>query len=446
MPAPSAAMTEVYAARRAALFERLPESCAVVLASVPEARRNNDVSHEYRQHSDVHYLTGFTEPETLVLLVKDGETRRFELVVRPRDPERETWDGRRAGVEGATRDYKADAAHATADRRKALVEAIGNKRVLVFALGEDEAMDREIIGVLNDLRARGRRGPTPPAELHHPAATLHELRLFKRPEEAEAMQRAADVSAEAHARAMKAVRPGMTERQLQGVIEGTFRTLGSERNGYQSIVASGANATILHYHENDAVIGEQDLVLIDAGAEVDYYTADITRTFPASGRFTPAQRELYDLVLKAQLASIEQCRPGVTHEQVHDASVRVLTEGMVRLGLLSGDVDALVKDGKFKRYYMHGTAHWLGMDVHDVGAYRVAGESRPLEPGFVLTVEPGLYVAEDDQEAPERFRGLGVRIEDDVLVTEGAPRVLTAACPKDPEEIEALMAQARQES
>jgi Xaa-Pro aminopeptidase len=256
------------------------------------------------------------------------------------------------------------------------------------------------------------------------------------------MQHAADITAKAHSAAMRATSPGMTERQVQAVIEGTFRILGSARNGYPCIVAGGDNATILHYNENDQPLGDGDLLLIDAGAEYDYYTADVTRTFPVSGKFTEAQREIYEIVLDAQLASIDLCRTGNTFDSVHDISVKVLTEGLVRVGLLEGDVDSLIESGAYKRYYMHRTGHWIGMDVHDVGEYfDEQGSSRLLKPGMALTVEPGLYIAPDDDDADPKYRGIGVRIEDDIVVTEGEPLNLTSACPKSVVEIEGLMAQ-----
>ncbi|MEC9070895.1 MAG: aminopeptidase P N-terminal domain-containing protein, partial [Myxococcota bacterium] len=390
--------------------------------------------------SDLYYLTGFTEPESLVFLVKSETEQRFEMVVRPRDPERETWDGRRAGVAGAMERFGADAAHPTPELTEALKKVTEGHDVLLYALGEHPQMDENILTLMKTYRAATRRGISGPTVIQDPGAIVHEMRLLKDTLGKERMQTACDISVEAHNAAMRATSPGMTERQIQAVLEGTFRIMGSARNGYPCIVAGGENATILHYNENDQVLEDGGLLLIDAGAEYDYYSADITRTFPINGRFSPAQREVYEVVLRAQLASVDAVRVGNTFHDIHDISVRVLTEGLVELGLIEGDVDTLIKDGGYQRYYMHKTGHWLGMDVHDVGAYFQGGESRPLAPGMVLTVEPGLYIAPDDETAPERFRGIGIRIEDDVMVTDGDPAVLTAGCPKSVEEIEALMA------
>ncbi|MGM0575670.1 MAG: aminopeptidase P N-terminal domain-containing protein [Myxococcota bacterium] len=429
-----------HAERRRRLLEALPDRSVAVFPAAPTAIRNNDVEHDFRQDSDLYWLTGFSEPEAVALLMRDGDDQRFELVVRPRDPERETWDGRRAGVEGAKEVFGADEAHEVGDLEEALEGALADRGTLVYALGAHEDMDARVLRLLSKFRGRKRKGPTGPDRVLDTSPLVHEMRMFKSAEEVVRMEKAADISIEGHRAAMRAVRPGMSELALMGVLEGAFRQYGSPRNGYASIVAGGANATILHYTENDQIIDDGDLVLIDAGAEYDYYTADITRTFPANGRFTGPQRAVYEVVLKAQLASIEASVSGATMDDVHDVSVRILTEGMVDLGLLEGDVDALIEEEAHKKYYMHRTGHWIGMDVHDVGAYREAdGGSRVLEPGMAMTIEPGLYVPEDDEDAPGELRGIGVRIEDDVLITERAPRVLTEACPKAVDDVEALV-------
>jgi Xaa-Pro aminopeptidase len=432
----------VHRRRREALLARLPEGSVAVFPAAPAAMRNGDVEHEYRQDSDVWYLTGYEEPEAVVVLRKGGEGPAFEMVVRPRDPERETWEGRRAGLEGAKAVFGAEESHDVKDLDEVLAKALAGRQVLVYALGANPDMDRRLVALWHRFRVMKRKGPDGPKRLEDPAAYLHELRLVKDEADLVRLQRACDVTVEGHKAAMRATRAGLTERHVQAVVDGTFRALGSPRNGYGSIVAGGANATILHYRENQDLLPPDGLLLIDAGAEVDGYTSDITRTFPVSGRFTPAQREIYDVVLRAQLASIEATVPGRTIDEVHMVSVRVLTEGLVQLGFLQGDASKLVEEEKYKKWYMHRTGHWLGMDVHDAGGYREAdGSSRKLVPGMVTTVEPGLYVAPDDQDAPERFRGIGIRIEDDVLVTSGAPRVLTAACPKSVRDIEATMAE-----
>ena len=438
----SQSTTTLFAERRARLAALMPPNSVALFPAAPIAPRNNDVDHEYRQDSDLYYLSGFAEPESLGLLKRDQEGHRFELVVRPKDPEREIWDGRRAGVEGAVSDYGADDAHPSGELAKVIEKALAGRTTLVYALGAHPTVDPIILRLLAQFRTRKRKAPAGPTTVLDTGPLVHEMRLFKSPEEIALMQKAADITAEAHTEAMRALKPEMNERQIQAVIEGTFRVLGSPRNGYPCIVAGGANATILHYNENNQPIPAGSLLLIDAGAERDYYTADVTRTFPADGRFTEAQREVYNVVLAAQLASIECTRPGRTVDEVHQASVRTLTAGMVEIGLMEGDVDTLIESDAYKRYFMHGTGHWLGMDVHDVGDYKTAGESRPLEPGMVMTIEPGLYIAEDDESAPERFRGIGIRIEDDVVVTESDPLVLTDACPKPVEAIEATMAEA----
>ena len=436
------AQDPIYRARRDAFFDLMPEDSLAILPAAPVRARNNDVDHEFRQNSDLYYLSGFPEPESVVLMSRQAGKKTFSMVVRPRDKQREIWDGRRYGVDGARDEFGADEAYAVAELTATLQKAMEGKRVVLYALGGHESMDEQVLGLLTRARRMKRSGPGVPVRIHDPAELVHEMRLRKDEAGLTRMRQAAAITVEAHNAAMRATRPGMTERQVQAVVEGTFRILGSARNGYPCIVAGGDNATILHYNENDQPLNEGDLLLIDAGAEYDYYTADVTRTFPVSGRFTEAQREIYQIVLDAQLASIDHCRPGNTFDGVHDVSVRVLTEGLVKVGLLEGDVDQLIESGEYKRFYMHRTGHWIGMDVHDVGEYfDEQGASRVLSPGMALTVEPGLYIAPDDLDADERYRGIGIRIEDDIVVTDGEPLNLTSACPKSIDEIEGLMAQ-----
>jgi Xaa-Pro aminopeptidase len=435
---------ELCKARRQRLLDALPPGSVAVFPSAPLQKRNSDVDQEYRQDSDFFYLTGFVEPESWALLFKDTDQKtRFELVVRARDKERETWDGRREGAEGAVAHFGADAAHVLTDLRKVLEEGLSNREVLVYALAAYPEADAVVLAVIDTLRRQKRKGCDCPRQVHDPAALLHELRVIKSPPEIEALQRACDITVAGHLAAMRATRPSVNERQIQGVLEGSFRLHGSERNGYPCIVASGANATILHYRENHRTIGDHDLLLIDAGAEFDYLTADVTRSFPASGRFTEAQRQVYEVVLEAQLAAIAHCTPGHSFEQVHEVAVKTLVLGMLRIGLLTGEAEKIIESAGYKKYYMHRTGHWLGMDVHDVGRYKDGDASRRLVPGMVATVEPGIYVAQDDPEAPERFRGIGVRIEDDVLITPDAPRVLTAGCPKTVADLEAVLSEPR---
>jgi Xaa-Pro aminopeptidase len=427
----------VFAARRQAYMRELPPGAVAVVASLPERLRNGDAMHVFRQHSDLYYLTGFAEPDATLVLRPGADSEQIVMFVRPRDPEQEVWDGRRAGLEGAKARYGADAAYPASERAERLWGLLANRDEVHVSLGLDDDLDLLITRAVARLRRTEKRGKRPPRAIVDPRAVLHELRLHKRPEELVALRRAAAISSDAHVAAMAAGRPGVGEHELEALIDYTFRRHGCAGPGYSSIVGAGANATILHYVDNDATIADGDLVLVDAGGEYDHYTADITRTFPASGRFSPSQRRLYEAVLAVQLSAIAMCRPGVTIDEIHDHCVRGLTTAMIDLGLLTGTVDERIADQAFKRFYMHGTSHWLGMDVHDVGAYTQGGKARPLAPGMVLTVEPGLYVAVDAADVPAELRGLGVRIEDDVLITEDGHEVLTAACPKHVADVEA---------
>lgn len=433
--------SDIHARRRARFMEAMGDGVAVI-AAAPERPRNGDNLYTYRQDSDLWYLTGFPEPEAVAVLVPGAE-EPFVLFVRPKDREKEIWTGRRAGVEGATDRYDADAAHVVGDLEQVLPELLKNHRRLYYRLGRDPAMDRTMERILEGLRARVREGVRAPTEIVDPAEILHEMRLRKGPEEIEMMRRSGELSAEGHVAAMRASRPGLRESDLQAVIEYVFKRGGADYVAYPSIVAGGANACVLHYGENDSELKDGDLVLIDAGAEVKGYAGDITRTFPVNGKFTDAQRRFYQVVLDAQLESIEAVKPGAPFQAYHDVAVRALTKGMVELGLLEGAVDDLIATGAYRKYYMHRTGHWIGLDVHDAGAYFVDGTtSRTLEPGMVVTVEPGLYVPEDDPDAPAELRGVGVRIEDDVVVTESGREILTPQVPKEPGEIERLMAEA----
>ncbi|MCE9574950.1 MAG: Xaa-Pro aminopeptidase [Deltaproteobacteria bacterium] len=429
---------EVFAARRAEYMRRLGPDAVAIVRSLPERLRNGDAYHRFRQISDLYYLTGFAEPDATLVLRPGAETEQVVMFVRPRDPEMETWDGRRAGLEGATARYGADVAYPASELGDKLAGLITNRDELHHALGLDDELDHLVTSAIARLRRTERRGKRPPRAVIDPRFTLHELRLRKSPEELTAMRKACAITADAHVAAMKLGRPGTFEYEVEALIDYTFRARGGNGPGYATIVGAGENATILHYIENTCAIAPGDLVLVDAGCEYGYYTADITRTWPASGAFTPAQRRVYDLVLAVQQAAIEMVAPGTTLDAIHQACVRRLTEGMVELGLLTGAVDDLVRDQSFKKFYMHGTSHWLGLDVHDAGAYTDRGTPRPLEPGMVVTIEPGLYIAADAPDVPVELRGIGVRIEDDILVTASGYENLTAACPKEPDAIEAL--------
>ncbi len=428
----------VFAARRDAYMKAIGPASVAVVRSLPERLRNGDAFFKFRQISDLQYLTGFAEPDTTLILRPGADTERVVMFVRPRDPEMETWEGKRAGVEGAKSVFGADAAYPASELPGKLAELIANHEELHYALGLDEEMDKLVTQTISRLRKLEKRGKRPPHAVVDPRDALHELRLHKRPEELASLKKAVAISTEAHIAAMRAGRPGVFEYELEALIDYTFRRRGGQGAGYTSIVGAGENATILHYIDNRCAIAEGDLVLVDAGCEYDHYTADITRTWPASGTFTPIQRRVYDIVLRCQLEAIAMVAPGVTLDDIHNHCVRRLTEGMIALGLLGGSAEDRIADQSYRRFYMHGTSHWLGMDVHDVGAYIRGGKARPLEAGMVLTIEPGLYIA-PDADAPPELRGIGIRIEDDVLVTSDGHDVLTAACPKKIEDIESVI-------
>jgi len=412
----------------------------LVIPAAPLAIRNNDVEHEYRQDSDFFYLTGFVEPESVLVLNSQSE-QRFTLFVRARDPEREVWDGARAGIEGAVSEFGADVAFTIGDLSLKLPDAIQNTERLFYRLGKNRTFDDTLLSALDKVRARARLGVTCPTSIVDPNTVVHEARLKKSELELSAMRRAIEITRDAHVAAMAQAAPGMFEYEIEATLRGIFRRFGSERAAYSPIVGSGPNATVLHYHKNDRRMEAGDLLLIDAGCEYDYYAADVTRTFPVSGRFSPAQRAIYQLVLDAQLASIECTRAGRSFDDVHAASVQVITRGLCQLGIIEGPVEKAIEELRYKPYYMHKTSHYLGMDVHDVGSYFVAGKPRLLEPGMVITVEPGIYIANNAAVAPE-YRGIGVRIEDDVLVTDGSAVVLSDAIPKRVDEIERVCSRA----
>lgn len=411
---------------------------ALLIFSAPVAIRNNDVEHEYRQDSDFFYLTGFDEPESALLLRSDGDAKTV-LFVRPRDPERETWDGPRAGVDGAVRDFGAERSFTVAEFDAKLPELLQGVPRLFYKLGAQEEEDARVLKAIASLRRRTRQAMVYPTSIVEPDGVLHEMRLLKSAAEIELMKRAVEITDAGHRELMRVTRPGMHEFELEALLRRCFRAAGSERPAYSPIVGSGPNATILHHRRNDRRIEEGDLVLVDAGCEYGYYAADVTRTYPASGRFSEPQRKVYDVVLRAQLAAIAKSAPGSTLEAVHQAALEVITEGLIELGLIAGPLDVALKEQRYKPYYMHRTSHWLGMDVHDVGRYYAGENPRALAPGMVLTVEPGLYVSQNADVAPE-YRGIGVRIEDDVLIDADGPTVLSAQIPKTIEEVEAACA------
>lgn len=423
----------------AEFMRQMDQKSVAIIPGAREATRSNDTQYRFRQDSDFYYLTGFEEPDAIAVIAP-GRTEKYTLFVRPRDPEQEIWVGRRAGVEGAKSDFGAHEAFPISEFDAKLQNLLDGAEKLYYRLGVHSDLDNKIISQISDMRAINRKPIHPPRTIIDPATIVHEMRVLKSPGEIELMQKAADIAAEAHVEAMKAVRPGMKEYEVEALIEQVFRRAGAAGPAYTSIVGAGANATVLHYINNDGDLRDGDLLLVDAGAEYKGYASDITRTFPINGRYSKAQREIYDLVLEAQMSCVEKVRPGVSHDELKAHSVEILTEGMVRLGLLKGEPATLIKEEKYKQFYMHGLGHLLGIDVHDVGIYYYDKQSRALEPGVVMTIEPGIYVSPDTKDIPEQYLGIGVRIEDDVLCTEDGPRVLTTKVPKNADEIEALMA------
>jgi Xaa-Pro aminopeptidase len=470
-----------YAQRRAQLLARLGDSIAIIPAGRQQTR-NDDVAHPFRQDSDFHLLTGFPEPDAVAVL-DPAATKPYTLFVRPRDPEQEAWNGRRAGEAGAVDRFGADAAHPIDELTDWLKRRLVGRSAVAYVLGGP--IDRQVLAAISATRSHGlRSGERTPDQLLDLRSILHELRLVKSADEIDALREACRITAMAHLEAMRSARPGMDERQVQAVLEYVFAQMGAERVGYGSIVAGGDNAVILHYVENDQPLHAGDLLLIDAGAEYRHLTADVTRTFPVDGRFSAPQRAVYELVLAAQQAVIELCRPGLPYDQMHATAVQMLSAGLVELGLLPGSADEVMEKGWYRQFYFHGTGHWLGTDVHDAGAYRIDRAARRLEPGMTFTVEPGLYLSADKAslrlshapydaderlrltfelgaaaakaeierreaeagsirfEVPADYLGIGVRIEDDLLITEDGYENLTSLAPVDPDAVEAACAEA----
>lgn len=414
-----------------------PDSIAIVPAA-PEVVRSRDVAYPYRQDSDLHYLTGFPEPEAVAVLAPGRAHGSYVLFCRERDVEREVWHGRRVGVEGAVERYGADDAFPIGDIDDILPGMIEGCECVYYTMGRYADFDRRVMEWVNQVRGRVRSGGHAPNEFIALDYFLHDMRLFKSRDEVRTMRRAAKISVAAHQRALRTCQPGLPEHALEAEFWHEFRRNNAEP-AYGLIVGGGANGCILHYTENEDELQAGDLVLIDAGCEYDGYAADITRTFPVNGRFSGSQRAVYDTVLAAQEAAMEQVAPGYQWNDSHEAAVRVLTQGMIDLGLLGGDVDARIEDGSYRRFFMHRTGHWLGMDVHDVGDYRVDDNWRELEPGMCLTIEPGLYIPAAD-DIPEVLHNIGVRIEDNLCVTRDGHEVLTPGLPRTADEIEQFMA------
>lgn len=431
--------TQTYQARRERLMQSLPENSVVVVRTGELSTRSNDCEYEFRPHSSFFYLTGFPEPSAYALIHGHGD---MTLVTLPKDPEKEQWDGFRFGIEGAIANFGANEAVALDELDRVAFAALDGASHVAY-LFDDSTLREKIATWRRAVAARARMGAVAPTNFIDLAPVVSEMRLRKDTEEIAIMETAAQISVEAHKQAMRTVRPGMNEYQLEAELNYVFMKSGVRQPAYNNIVASGSNACVLHYIKNDEVIEDGDLILIDAGAELGCYAADITRTFPANGKFSEPQAALYQVVLDAYHAGMEKLTVGTPYEACHNAAVRTLTEGLVTHGLLMGDVDQLIESKAYRDFYMHNTGHWLGLDVHDCGAYKISGESRLLEEGMVLTIEPGLYVSADNQSVDEKWRGIGIRIEDDVQIRADGPYVLTHGLPKEIKEIEALMAENR---
>ncbi|MEO7916327.1 MAG: Xaa-Pro aminopeptidase [Dokdonella sp.] len=425
--------------RRRQLMRMADEDAIVIVPAAPEKIRNNDSHYPYRQDSDFHYLTGFAEPDAVLVLIPGRSAGAEILFCRERHPEREQWDGPRVGPEGAVENYALDDAFPIEDIDEILPGMIEGRSRIYYHFGRDTDFDLRIMAWVNRVRGEVKKGARAPHEFVALSHLLHDLRLYKSTAELALMRRSAEIAAEAHVRAMQTTRPGMHEHAVEAELLHTFRRHGAVAS-YEPIVGGGANACVLHYRANNALLNDGDLLLIDAGAEYEGYASDITRTFPVNGRYTKEQRAIHDIVLAAQDAAINEVRPGRPFNAYHDAAVRVISQGLLDLGLLQGDLHEVIESGAFRKFYMHKTGHWLGLDVHDVGDYRVGDEFRELEAGMVLTVEPGIYIAPNLDDVPDGYRGIGVRIEDDVVVTKSAPDVLTTGVPREAAAIEALMA------
>ncbi|MCI0524243.1 MAG: aminopeptidase P N-terminal domain-containing protein [Acidobacteria bacterium] len=420
-------------------MEKMEPSSVAVFASAHEIKRNHDTDFEFRQDTDFYYLTRLNEPDCVAVLAPGHPEHKYVLFVRPRIREEEIWTGLRAGVEGAISKHGADAAYDIGKLPEVLPKYLENVGKLYYRFGNNEHFDHKVISTIKRLREQVRKGIYAPTVIIDPGVLLHEMRLRKSEDDLKSLRRAIAISAEGHIAAMKHCKPGMYEYELEAIVEYVFRRSGATGVGYPSIVGAGFNTTILHYNTNQCQIKDGDLVLIDAGAECDVFSGDITRTFPANGKFTRAQQAIYEAVLNANKEVIKMVKPGESFMKLHEKAVEVVSEELLKLGLVAGSRAEVVEKESYKKFFMHRTGHWLGMDVHDVGRYKVKDDWRTLEPGMVFTVEPGIYIAAGAENVPEEFFNLGVRIEDDVLVTEDGYEVLTAAAPKEVKDVEATM-------
>ncbi len=432
-------MTE-FARRRKELMQKIGPDGIVILSAAPSVRRNHYHEYPYRQNSDFYYLTGFKEPDAVVILAPKRKNGEFILFNRVRNREEEIWDGYRAGQEGARKIFGADEAFPIDELEEKLPELFANREKIHCVLGAAPGFDKMILRAINTVRGQVRSGVEAPTSIVDIRPTLHEMRLIKSPAEIALMRKAAEISADAHIRAMQTCKPGVYEYHLEAEMTHEFQRQGARSHAYTPIVGSGANACILHYITNEEKIKNGDMVLIDAGAEYDYYASDVTRTFPANGRFTDEQRAIYDIVLAAQLAGIKAVKPGTAWNQIDDIVIKVITEGLIDIGLLKGKLTDLIEKKAYFPFYMHRSGHWIGLDTHDAGRYKIQDKWRKLVPGMVRTVEPGIYISADTPGVHKRWHHIGVRIEDDVVVTEKGHDVLSHAAPKTIEDIEALMA------
>jgi Xaa-Pro aminopeptidase len=429
-------MTLNFSERRDLLADKVLEDSAIIVSAASVKSRISDTEYSYRQDSNFYYLSGYEEPESLILIRPNQDKERFIIFCRDRDPLREQWDGFRTGQEGVIQDYGADAAYSINSIDEIMPKLLEGAKNIYFSMSAPCGVDAKISSWVEDIRKNTRSGAEPPQNLLSLDSILHEMRLIKESDEMDLMKQAANITTEAHIRAMQSVRPGMYEYQLEAEYLYAFNKNGARSPAYNSIVGGGNNSCILHYVENNAELQDGDLVLVDAGCEYQYYASDVTRTFPVNGKFSPEQREIYSIVLEAHKQSMEQAKPGNKWNLMHDKSVEVIVEGLLSIGLLQGSRDEIIDKGEYSKFYMHRIGHWLGMDVHDVGSYKQDGDWRPLEAGMVMTVEPGIYILDSMEGVDDKWKGIGVRIEDDIAITDSGFEILTPDVPRTIEEVE----------
>ena len=429
-------MTLNFSERRDLLADKVLEDSAIIVSAASVKSRISDTEYSYRQDSNFYYLSGYEEPESLILIRPNQDKERFVIFCRDRDPLREQWDGFRTGQEGVIQDYGADAAYSINSIDEIMPKLLEGAKNIYFSMSAPCGVDAKISSWVEDIRKNTRSGAEPPQNLLSLDSILHEMRLIKESDEMDLMKKAANITTEAHIRAMQSVRPGMYEYQLEAEYLYAFNKNGARSPAYNSIVGGGNNSCILHYVENNAELKDGDLVLVDAGCEYQYYASDVTRTFPVNGKFSPEQKEIYSIVLEAHKQSMEQAKPGNKWNLMHEKSVEVIVEGLLSIGLLQGSRDEIIDKGEYSKFYMHRIGHWLGMDVHDVGSYKQDGDWRPLEEGMVMTVEPGIYILDSMEGVDDKWKGIGVRIEDDIAITESGFEILTPDVPRTIEEVE----------